>query len=282
MAFKDLLLVTLTYPDPPPDRAMRSAVALARRLGGDLTVAPVRSHFPRMHNPIANALIGLDRMAEDAEHLSASRARHEALMTEIAAQFADVKLTHVDVDTMFGEERGPLSRMARTRDATIMSIGRNVLPDEGLAEDILFGSGRPVIVYPDALEISAAGGFERAAIAWDGSAPAARAVADALPVLKRANEVRVVVAMNEKPGAKAGPADDLIRHLKAHGVAAVLDEQPAAGVSIGHVLNAYANNHNLDLLVMGGFGHSRVREFILGGATASMLFEPPCPVLMSH
>jgi len=107
-------------------------------------------------------------------------------------------------------------------------------------------------------------------------------VADALPLLKRAAIVRVLVVTDEKPTTSAGAARDLIRHLERHGVTAILDEQSAAGQPIGEELRAFVAAQGVELLIMGGFGHSRMREFVLGGATAAMLEAPPCPVLMSH
>ncbi|MCI3953839.1 MAG: Universal stress protein UspA, partial [Burkholderiales bacterium] len=124
--------------------------------------------------------------------------------------------------------------------------------------------------------------LDTVAIAWDFSRPAARAVADALPLLERAKRVRVVTVVNEKDIASRRSSAELARHLARHGIDIVLDEFDSMGRRIGAALEAYVASRNADLLVMGAYGHSRVREFILGGATRSMLARPPVPVFLSH
>lgn len=282
MAYRDLLLTALTYPDATPDRALRGGVALAKRLGGDLTLLTVQVDIPELHNPLANALLNLDRLTALEEARSTATARLEATCARIAAEDADLTLRTNTVVVRLYEESDAICRAARTRDLCLVPIGPAVAADRSLAETVLFGSGRPVLVYPEAAEIAPAERFGVVAIAWDGSARAARAVADALPILRRAGTVRIFVALGEKPQAVKGAAQDLVRHLEAHGIAAVVDERLAQDQSIGHRLADYVTATSPDLLVMGGFGHARLREFILGGATEAVLESPPCPVLMSH
>ena len=105
---------------------------------------------------------------------------------------------------------------------------------------------------------------------------------DALPLLTKAREVRVLTVVGEKPGARAGLGEDASRHLSAHGVAAVVDEVDPDGRRVGQVLEDYVGKCGCDLLVMGAYGRSRVREFILGGATEHMLSHLTAPVLLSH
>ena len=119
-------------------------------------------------------------------------------------------------------------------------------------------------------------------VAWDFSRPAARAVADALPILEKAKQVRVVTVTNEKIIDTKRSGEELAKYLSRHGVQVVLDNVDAAGQRIGNVLEAYAASRNADLIVMGAYGHSRVRDFILGGATKSMLSRPPIPIFLSH
>lgn len=278
----DLLLVTLTYPDATPDRAIRSGVALARRLGGGLTLLTLAADIPTLRNPLANALIRMDQMAAIEEARSAATAKLEALCGRIAAEECGVDLRVETLKALMFEEADAVAVAARTHDLCLVPIGPSVLADRSLAEAVLFDSGRPLLVYPDALEISPADRPGRVTIAWDGGARAARAVADAMPLLLRAREVSVLVAVGEKPSARPGSARDLLRHLNTHGVPAGLEEVPAEGRSIGDLLTGYVRETGVDLLVMGGFGHARLREFVLGGATEAMLQEPPCPVLMSH
>ena len=149
-----------------------------------------------------------------------------------------VRFSRIAVEAEFGEETDALNRIARTRDLTLVPIGGAVLNDRALAEAVLFNSGRPVLVYFDDAEIVPSDSFETVAIAWDASARAARAVAEALPILTRARNVRIFIAAHEKPQAAPGIAADLVRHLATHGIAATVDERPSKGVFIGDTLKA--------------------------------------------
>ncbi|WP_296595378.1 universal stress protein [Phenylobacterium sp.] len=282
MSYDDLLLTALTYPDATPDRAIRGGVALARRLGGELTFLTVRVDLPQLHNPLANVLIHLDQTSRLEEARSAATADLEAACARVAAEILDQPLHCESVCAKLYEEAETVARIARTRDVTLVPIGPAVLADRDLAETVLFGSGRPVVVYPETAEITPAENFPRVLIAWDGSAPAARAVADAMPVLRRAEEVRVFTALGDKPQAVRGVGEALTRHLRTHGVVARLDERLGRDEAIGPRLAAHVAETRPDLLVMGGYGHARLREFVLGGATQAILEAPPCPVMLSH
>ena len=159
MSYPDLLLAALTYPDATPDRAVRSGIALAKRLGGGLTVLTVRVDLPDLHNPIANALMHLDRLTELEESRSAAVARLEAMCARIAAEEIGAEVRVETIVAKLYEEADVICRAARTRDMTFVPIGPAVLADRGLAETILFGSGRPVLVYPEGAEISPADRF---------------------------------------------------------------------------------------------------------------------------
>jgi nucleotide-binding universal stress UspA family protein len=120
------------------------------------------------------------------------------------------------------------------------------------------------------------------AVAWDFSRAAARAVSDAMPLLEKAKKVRIVTVVNEKKLDSKHSAEALARNLARHGIDVVLDKVDAAGRGIGDVLEAYTISHKADVLVMGAYGNARWREFILGGATKSLLSKPPLPILFSH
>lgn len=282
MSYADLLLAALTYPDATPDRAIRSGVALARRLGGELTFLTVRVDLPELHNPLANAVIHLDQASRLEEARSAATADLEAACARLAAEILDQPLHTESVCAKLYEEADTVARIARTRDVALVPIGPAAPAGRDLAETVLFGSGRPVLVYPETAEITPGDNFPRILIAWDGSAAAARAVADALPALRRAEEVRVFTALGDKPQASRGVGEALTRHLRTHGVVARLDERLGRDETIGHRLGAHVAETKPDLLVMGGYGHARLREFVLGGATQAILEAPPCPVMLSH
>jgi nucleotide-binding universal stress UspA family protein len=281
-AYRDLLVAALSYPDPTPDTALEAAAALARRIGGEVTLLAAEADLPEFHNLLANALVGLDEMAREQEAASATRAAEQGRRFLAAAGKHGVVAKVLLERASLEKEAERVTAHARTRDLALLPLGPAVLNDVALVQSVLFGSGRPALVFPEGLSLAVRDRFERAAIAWDDGRPAARAVADALPLLERTDEVRVLVVTGEKPQARHGAAKDLVRHLAAHGIAAEVDEIDAAGEPIGVALHRYVTERRPDLLVMGAYGHSRAREFVLGGATASILEAPPCPVLLSH
>lgn len=282
MGYQDLLLAVVSYPDPTPASAVAQAARLARRLGGAVTILALEADIPEMRNRLANALIGLDDIARDVEARSHAQARVSAKSFLEAAAGEGLSANAVVERAALYAESELICAHARTRDLCMISIGPVVQADVAIAEAVLFGAGRPVVVYPEAGAIAAGSTFGTVAVAWDASRSAARAVADALPVLREAREVRILTVTDEKPGVQGGAATELARHLRTHGVEAHVDEISAADEPIGRVMRQYVADRSVELLVMGGFGHSRALEFVLGGATASVLEAPPCPVLMSH
>jgi nucleotide-binding universal stress UspA family protein len=92
----------------------------------------------------------------------------------------------------------------------------------------------------------------------------------------------VITILNDKALDTKHSAEALAKNLSRHGIDVVLDKVDAGGKPAGHVLESYALSHRADLLVMGAYGHSRLREFVLGGATKSLLSRPPLPILLSH
>ena len=116
---------------------------------------------------------------------------------------------------------------------------------------------------------------------WDGGRMAARAIADAMPFLERAKAVDIVIVAEERKNDEITGAN-MNEHLARHGIAANVKRIAKAGLGIEDVVLDYAADNGADLIVMGGYGHSRLREFILGGATRGILAEMTVPVLMSH
>ena len=167
---------------------------------------------------------------------------------------------------------------ARLRDLTIVSVPASY--DQWYAEAVIFGSGRPTLVLPESPRPRP---FKlgTVAVAWDFSRTAARAVSDALPLLEKAKKVRIVTVVNEKKLDTKRSAAELAKNLARHGIDVVLDEIDAAGRGIGEVLEAYTASHGIDVLVMGAYGNSRWRQFILGGATKSLLSKPPLPIMIT-
>jgi nucleotide-binding universal stress UspA family protein len=173
-----------------------------------------------------------------------------------------------------------LQRRARYCDLVVLEQP----PAEGregetlLAEALLFGSGRPLLFAPYIQKAPL--GFDNALVAWDESPTAARAIGAALPLLARTRSVEVVSVEDPRRPRSADP-EAFARHLEAHGVRARGRRLADVG-DVPDTLLSHAADSGADFLVMGGYGHSRMREFILGGATRGMLQTMTVPVVMMH
>ena len=151
----------------------------------------------------------------------------------------------------------------------------------GYAADVVLSAGRPVLFVPYAGRFAKVGG--RVLVAWNASREAARAVSDALPFLARAQRVEVVAFDADKGGDHGeAPAHDIALFLARHGVKAIAAEQAGTGLDVGAQILSRAADIEADLIVMGCYGHSRVRELALGGASRTLLESMTVPVLMSH
>ena len=175
-----------------------------------------------------------------------------------------------------------LARTARRFDLTILPQAdpQGEGSEKAMIEAVLLGSGRPILIVPYFQE----GGvkFERVLVCWDGSHNAARAIADAMPFLTRAKQVEVVTVETD------GKADDsmaglyIAHHLSRHDVIVEVRNIVAHGQDVSLRIRSHAAQQSADLIVMGGYGHSRLREVVLGGATRDILESTVVPTLMSH
>jgi nucleotide-binding universal stress UspA family protein len=155
-----------------------------------------------------------------------------------------------------------------------------IAPDELLMEAALFESGRPMLVVPYIQKAPL--NLDRVICCWDGSRTAARAIGDAMPFLTRAKAVDLVIVGKGKMNEKELTGADMGAHLARHGMKVEVKNIPAADIDVANVVLSYAADCGAELIVMGGFGHSRLREYILGGATRGILSSMTVPVLMSH
>jgi nucleotide-binding universal stress UspA family protein len=280
MAFKDLLLILITYPQATDASEVQEAVSFAVALDAQISALAciIQVRAPSQHllsDAFVAGLVGSERKK------SADNAAELLAVFEASAKKAGVFRESLTETCSTSDAPDLLVREARMRDLTILPAVLEDYNYRWFAESIVFGSGRPLVILPPrggTLEFA----LGTIVIAWDGSRPAARAVADALPMLERAREVRILTVVNEKELSSELPAAELSRYLERRGIAAKSDCVDAAGSQISEVFRTYLTSHQTDLLVMGAYGHSRVRQFILGGATRSMLSKPPVPILLSH
>lgn len=173
-----------------------------------------------------------------------------------------------------------VAHLARFADVAIMEadVG-NVSLHEGVLQEVLFESGRPVIIVPPAW----AGACEvgKAIVSWDGSAKAARALGDAMPLLVHAREVEIVSISGDPDASKRIDAAEIAPHVSRHCKNVTVTSLPAQG-DVAATLSSHAKLTRADLIVMGAFARSKLRQLILGGVTSRMISEPPCPVIMSY
>jgi nucleotide-binding universal stress UspA family protein len=153
-----------------------------------------------------------------------------------------------------------------------MAYGRSVI------EECLFHSGRPSLIVPDGAERFSCA---RIAIAWDGSQRAARAMHDAMPFLLRASSAEIITVTNEKVKTKPRQGSAVQRYLERHGIVARVVELSPEDRDAARAVKTHVKDTGADLLVMGGYVHSWLRQMIFGGVTESMLEAPPAPLLMS-
>jgi nucleotide-binding universal stress UspA family protein len=146
-------------------------------------------------------------------------------------------------------------------------------------ESVVFGSGRPVLIVPYIQARPAS--LKNVLVAWDGSAPAARALGDALPLLARADRVELLSVGGKALKGCDGQGVAVTRHLARHGIDATFKHTTSAG-DIGNTLLSHAADTGADLLVMGAYGHSRLREAVFGGTTRTLFESMTIPVLMSR
>ena|SRR6516162_4770023 len=201
---------------------------------------------------------------------------------EAAAKAAAVSAETRVVDASLAGAADLFGRIARRFDMAVVGQARREqgASEELLIEGALFGSGRPVVVVPYTQQEGLR--LDRILICWDGSRPAARAIADAIPLLSRAKTVDIVVVIGERDKSGEITGRNMRRHLARHGIETEIKHITASGGVAQNAILAHAAETGATFIVMGGYGHSRLREFILGGVTRSILKSMPVPVLMSH
>jgi nucleotide-binding universal stress UspA family protein len=200
---------------------------------------------------------------------------------EAAAKAAAVSAETRVLDATLGGAAALFGQIARRFDVAVVGQAQR---DHGAAEALmiegaLFESGRPVVVVPyiqkEGLKL------DRVIACWDGGRMSARAIADAMPFLERAKAVDIVIVAEERKNDEITGAN-MTEHLARHGIAANVKRIARGDLAIADVILDYAADSGADFMVMGGYGHSRLREFILGGVTRGILGSMTVPVLLSH
>jgi nucleotide-binding universal stress UspA family protein len=174
------------------------------------------------------------------------------------------------------------ARIARRFDLAIVGqAGPETSSVENIiAETTLFESGRPIILVPYIQKAPLK--LDNVMVCWDGSRQAARAIADAMPLMTKAGSIEIVVITNERGKQHEIEGADIGAHLARHGLKVDVHRISGGNIDIADALLSHAADSGADFMVMGGYGHSRLREFVLGGVTHSILRSMTVPTLMSH
>ncbi len=237
-----------------------------------------------VYDPIIPAVTGgIPPQFIESQRAESDKAARDAIARfEQAAKRAGVSCESLSISASISGAADRLGQLARRFDLVIVGQPEREksAPDEVVDEGVLFESGRPVIFVPYIQK--AALKLDRVMVCWDGSRAASRAIADAMPFLHKAKQVEIVMVANKAGKDGDIPGADLGQHLARHGLKVDVKRITSPDIDVSSTLLSYAADSNADMIVMGGYGHSRLREFILGGVTRSILEQMTVPVLMSH
>ena len=261
--------------DVAGDYAISLAAAFdAHILGVAFAYVPGLRRSP-LHTTAAGMLEEQRRASEKAAQAAASRFDAAARRAALSAASRIMTTTLPGAPDLFGP-------LARRFDMSVVAQAEpnKIAPEELIIEAALFGSGRPALIVPyihkDGLKL------DRVLLCWDGGRAAARAFGDAMPLLRRATAVDVVAVTTEPPKSDEIAGADVAEMLARHGLAVALRRIGADGIGVANTILNHAADTGANLIVMGGYGHSRLREFVLGGTTREMLAAMTVPTLMSH
>jgi nucleotide-binding universal stress UspA family protein len=282
MSFKDVLLALTTYRQPTPVSALDDAIDVAVALGAKISAIACEVKINVPGTLLGRRFLNVPSMIATEAKKSAANAQRLLAAFQAAAEKSGVFQERISEHCLTSEVPQVLIEYSRLRDLTILPMPERDYLDQWYAESVIFGSGRPSVILPHERKRSGSFALDTVIVAWDFSRAATRAMADAMPILEKAKRVCVLTVTKEKAIDTRRSGVELAKHLARHGADVVLDEVDAKGRSISDVFEAHVTYRNADLLVMGAYGHSRLREFVLGGATKSMLTRPPVPIFMSH
>jgi nucleotide-binding universal stress UspA family protein len=272
------VLVNLSM-NSPKDPALDYAISLAESF--DAHIAGVAF----VYEPVIPASI---MGGVGTEFIDAQRAEAEKAAAAAVARFEDAARrsglsseTRMLTGTLAGATE-MFGKLARRFDISVIAQPEpdRAAPEELVTEGALFESGRPVIVVPyihkDGIKL------DRVMCCWDGSRTAARAIADAIPLLAKAKAIDLVIVATARVKTNEITGADMGQHLARHGLNVDVKLLASPDVDIADTILSYAADSSADLIIMGGYGHSRLREFVLGGTTRGILASMTVPTLMSH
>lgn len=260
-----------------PTAAISYGLSLAKCAHAQVTVYAPTVKLALPHAFVSGTAAGIvaaeNRYLEELARAAVKRIEAAAKSLGVRTGVASPQLKRLKLVEDFTKE-------TRLHDLCVLDSETQALDvDRDLIEAALLESGRPLIVVPPKCRDFRA---KHIIIAWDGSAKAARALFDALPILRVATTVEVVQVEGEKDLTNIVPGSALAAHLLAHNVEIVAKTISARDGDVAEALRRHADRSGADLMVMGGFAHARIRQLILGGVTQSLLRHCPTPLFLSH
>lgn len=257
--------------------ALAYGLSLARETRAHVTVQAASLKLVLTHafvSSVAKGLVAAENRRLDAlANAVVDTARQSAAASGLACTTQAPQLAYADLIRSF-------TTLARSHDLTVLDAEPVALAiDRGLIEAVLIDSGRPLIVVPPGRETFAA---RRIVVAWDGSAKAARALNDALPFLRESEQVDLVSITGEKDLTHMASGAEIAPHLSRHGVRVSVLNLPAINGDVAETLRNHATLTHADMIVMGAYVHSRLRQMVLGGTTQSLLKSCPVPLFLSY
>jgi nucleotide-binding universal stress UspA family protein len=272
-----LIGLTKEYGPEEVSSALGYGLSLAQQTGAHATVQSASVKLVLSTTGLSGIIAGLvhfeNRRLRALAEAAARAAQDDAAASGVICTTETPHLAYPGLLAAF-------ARQGRLHDLTVVDAEpSSINVDRGLIECLLIDSGRPVLVVPPGRD---AFSCRRIVLAWDGSARAARAAADALPFLRAAESVEVVSVEGEKDLTDTLMGADIAPHLSRHGVKATVHCLAAVNGDAAETLRDAATRFEADMIVMGGYVHSRLREMVLGGVTQSLLRQSPVTLFMAH
>ena len=261
------------------DPACRYAISLAEAFNAHVTGVAFAYDPPW---PPAITDLGGAQILRSLLEKSRADAGSTAAQFEAAAKRSQLSCQALTPEASLPGAAASLANLVRAYDLAVLkqSSGDEDVTSHDIIEAVLFNSGRPVLIVP---YIQKAGfSVKRVVVCWDGSRAAARAVADSLPLIARADNVQVLTVVTGKFDENDVAGADIAEHLARYKLRTERSRLPAPDIDVANAILSHAADANADLIVMGAYGHSRLRDFVLGGATRGMLQSMTVPTLMSH
>ena len=273
-------ILVLVHDDDGQESRLQAALDVTRALGGHLTCVVVTVFpkvHPEIHIPVGHDLLLEEEQRREATHCGWIKARLER---------EDVSWDLVEVE---GDIAAALQSRARLADLIIVTSDVGTMDYDRflkVAGDLIVGARKPVLAVPPKARSFAATG--RALIAWDGSREAATALSDAVPLLALAEGVTI---LEVDESADKVPAEEAAAYLSRHGIhSRILRKANVGGLvetllvldGLAETILEVARNCQSAYIVMGGYGHSQLREWMFGGVTRTLLATSPFPLLIAH